>query len=121
MFSQQENQVRLCTMSNPRIERFRAMVERFPDRSPPRFSLARALHDDDDFAAAAPHYAEALRLQPDLMMAALHRAECLFELRRWSDAREAAEAALRMAQQQGHTGPQADASALLDDIADELG
>lgn len=103
-----------------RITRFQAMVERFPERAPPRFSLARALHDADNHAAAEGHYAEALKLQPDLMMAAMHRAECLFELGRFEDAREAAQVALSMALKQGHTGPQADAENLLEEIADEL-
>jgi len=107
-------------MTDPRIDRFEKMVERFPDRSPPRFSLARALHDAGRHADAEPHYARALELQPDLMMAALHRAECLVELDRYEEARTAAMAAREMAQKQGHTGPYADADELLEDIADEL-
>jgi tetratricopeptide (TPR) repeat protein len=106
---------------NDRIKRFEAMVERFADRAPPRFSLARALHDAERHADAEPHYAEALRLQPDLMMAAMHRAECLFETGRFEEARTAAQLALSMALKQGHTGPQADAENLLEEIADELG
>ena len=107
-------------MSNDRIARFTAMVERFPDRSPPRFSLARALQDSGEYQAAVGHYAEALRLQPDLMMAALHRAQCFFELSQFEEAKAAAEQALQLAVKQGHTGPQADANELLEDIADEL-
>lgn len=105
-------------MNDPRIARFQALVERFPDKSPPRFSLARALHDADEHAKAAPHYAEALRMQPDLMMAALHHAECLMELGELEGARESAEKALALALKQGHTGPQADAESLLEDIED---
>ncbi len=106
-------------MSNERITRFTAMVERFPDRSPPRFSLARALQDNEDYVAAAQHYAKALELQPDMMMAALHRAECLFEVRDFAQAEQAAHRALELAIKQGHTGPQADAENLLEEIADE--
>ncbi len=108
-------------MTDPRIARFEKIVERFPDRSPPRFSLARALQDAGRHADAEPHYEEALRLQPDLMMAALHRAECLLELQRYEEAKAAAVTARDMAVRQGHTGPKADAEALLEDIADELG
>ena len=96
------------------------MVERFPDKAPPRFSLARALQDVEDWAGAEEHYSEALRLQPDLMMAALHRAECLMELGRFAEAQGPAQEALRLARAQGHSGPLADAEGLLADIADEL-
>jgi len=106
--------------TDPRIARFAAMVQRFPDRSPPRFSLARALHDAGDHAAAEREYAVAVQLQPDLMMAALHRAECLVELGRWQEAGEMAEKARDLAVEQGHSGPLADAEELMLDIADEL-
>jgi len=104
----------------PRIARFEAMVARFPDRSPPRFSLARALQDAGELAAAVPHYARAAELQPDLMMAWLHHAECLLGLQRFAEALPIAEEARRLAVTQGHEGPLADATELLEDLADEL-
>lgn len=107
--------------SDPRvIDRFRAMTERFPDRAEPRFSLARALQDAGENAAAAEHYGVACELQPDLMMAWLHRAECLIELGRPDQARPAAVRARDLAIAQGHTGPRLDADELLEELDDEL-
>lgn len=103
---------------SPALVRALALVERYPDRSPPRFSLGRALHDAGRIAEAEGHYAEAARLQPDLMMAWLHHAECLVELGRPAEARVCATEALRLARVQGHTGPQAEAEDLLDAVAD---
>lgn len=108
-------------MSDPRIDRFRAMVERFPDRSPPRFSLARALHDAGQHAEAVEHYAAAAQLQPDLMMAWLHKGECLIELNQLDAAEEAVAESLRLAVAQGHDGPQVEARELLDEIEDLRG
>lgn len=104
-----------------RADRFRAMVERFPDRAEPRFSLARALQDAGDHAAAQAHYAAAQALQPDLMMAWLHQAECLVELGRWQEAHAAASRAHELAIAQGHSVPRLDAEQLIADIDDELG
>ncbi len=106
---------------DPRIARFEAMVARFPDKSPPRFSLGRALQDAGRLADAEPHYARAAELQPDLMMAWLHRAECLMGLGRFAEAQPVAEEARRLAVAQSHEGPLADVTELLEDLADELG
>ncbi len=105
---------------DPRIARFEAMVARFPDRSPPRFSLAQALQDAGRHGDAVPHFAEAARLQPDLMMAWLRQAESLVALERYADAEPVAQEALRLALAQGHDGPEADARELLEDIEDGL-
>ena len=107
--------------SDPRIERFEAMVARFPDRSPPRFSLARALQDAGRYDAATEHYAKAAALQPDLMMAWLHWAECLMASGRYDEVREPAERARALAVSQGHEGPLADVTELLEDLDDEVG
>ena len=103
-----------------RVDRFRAMIERFPARAEPRFSLGRALQDAGDHAAAEPQYAAAHELQPDLMMAWLHQAECLLELGRLSEARAAAKEAHGLAVSQGHSVPRQDAEQLMADIDDEL-
>ena len=103
-----------------RVDRFRAMIERFPDRAEPRFSLARALQDAGDHAAAEVHYASAQALQPELMMAWLHQAECLVELGNLADARVAASRAHELAVAQGHSVPRQEAEQLIADIDDEL-
>ncbi|HAN30666.1 MAG TPA: hypothetical protein DCQ06_03630 [Myxococcales bacterium] len=108
-------------MTDPRIERFRKLVERFPDRSPPRFSLARALHDAGQHEEAAGLYADAYRLQPDLMMAWLHAGECLLEIGRFDEAETVTQKALALAKSQGHESPQAEAIELLDEIEDLRG
>lgn len=102
------------------VERAQAMVERFPDRAPPHFSLGRALQDAGDAASAEQAYAAAARLQPDLMMAWLHRAECLWEMQQAEAAKECAEQARQLAVAQGHSGPLEEADELLEVIADFL-
>ncbi|MCO4764041.1 MAG: hypothetical protein KC502_21190 [Myxococcales bacterium] len=103
------------------ISRFQALVERFPERSPPRFSLGRALQDAGQMAAAAEQYGHAARLQPDLMMAWLHQAECLLAVGDLAVAKTSAEQARKLAVGQGHEGPLADVTELLEDIEDEMG
>ncbi len=102
------------------IERFRAMTVRFPDSELPWFSLGRALHEARQFAEAAVAFDAACARRPDMMMAWLHAAECLAADRRWSEARERASEAHRLAVGQGHSGPQADATALIEEVDDEL-
>lgn len=102
------------------IERARMMTERFPDRAPPHFSLGRALQDAGDFAGAEASYARAAELQPDLMMAWLHRGTCLWELQRAEEARDCADRARKLAVSQGHSGPLDEADELLEAIADFL-
>ncbi|MEY3013109.1 MAG: Tetratricopeptide repeat [Pseudomonadota bacterium] len=107
-------------MTEAALQRARAMVERFPDRAPPHFSLARALHDLGRFDEAQQAYARAAELQPDLMMAWLHRGECLLELQRAEEARSCAEQARALARSQGHSGPLGEAEELLELVADFL-
>jgi tetratricopeptide (TPR) repeat protein len=102
-----------------RITKARGLVERFGDRSPPHFSLGRALHDAGDWSGAEVSYNEAARLQPDLLMAWLHRAECLLEIGRLDDAAACATHARNLAKSQGHSGPLAEADELLDAIAEQ--
>ncbi len=101
-----------------RIEKARALAVRFPDRAPPHFSLGRALQDAGAWAEALTHYRRAAALQPDLMMAHLHAAECALALGDASLARVDAEAAQRLARQQGHSGPLVEATSLLEAIDD---
>lgn len=101
-----------------RLERFRQMAARFPDRSVPHFSLAQALQESGDLAGADAAYAEACRLQPDFMLAYLQHAACLVELGARDRARIAAEKARDLAVAQKHSGPLADAEELLEDLED---
>lgn len=96
-----------------RIAKARSLVDRFADRSPPHFSLGRALHDANNCAEAELSYAIAARLQPDLLMAWLHRAECLLEIGRLHEAEACATQAYKLAKSQGHSGPLAEAEELL--------
>lgn len=99
--------------------RARALVTRYPDRAPPHFGLGLLLERRRAWAEAAESYAEAARLQPDLMMAWLSRATCLRQLGDVAAARGCAGQALALARQQGHKGPAADAAALLAELDDE--
>lgn len=102
-----------------RILKAKGLVERFGDRSPPHFSLGRALHDAADWAGAEASYAEAARLQPDLLMAWLHRAECLLEIGLLDEAESCATTARNLARAQGHSGPLGEADDLLEAISEQ--
>ena len=105
---------------DPKIARMRAMVERFPERSVPHFGLAQALQSAGDHAGAEASYAEAYQRQADLMMAYFRRGECLMALERFEEAREMATKTRDLAMSQSHSGPLADATEMLEEIADEL-
>ncbi|MSP93217.1 MAG: tetratricopeptide repeat protein [Myxococcales bacterium] len=102
-----------------RIATLRAMVAEDDTNELAIFSLGQALFEAGDFAAAERSFARAAALQDDLMMAWLRRAECLVRLKRPGEARPCAERGLRLAVEQKHDGPRADAGELLDEI-DEL-
>ena len=104
-----------------RTARFRAMTQEDPENELAWFSLGQALFDAGRFADALPAFAEAGRLQDDLMMAHLRQAQCLCELGRHSDAKPFAQKTRAPAIAQNHEGPREDADELLEEIDDAVG
>ena len=104
-----------------RLVKFQSMVQRFPDSEVPRFSLAQVLFEAGRFDECQATAAEVVRLRPDFLMAWLLRARSLALLERWTEAQPIAEHARGLAIAQHHSEPRADAEALLEEIAAELG
>ncbi len=108
-------------MSDPaRIQRYRAMVDRFPQSEVPRYSLASALIEAGELAEAETHLRVLLEHKPDYMMAAVQLAQILTQQERWDDALEACDAAIALAVAQDHKGPLMDCEALRDEIISEI-
>jgi tetratricopeptide (TPR) repeat protein len=70
-----------------KIEKWRKLVEKNPDNELARYSLASAFFDAGRFADAEPHFARALELKDDWVMAYILRARCLIRLGRVDEAR----------------------------------
>ena len=104
-----------------RIAKWEAMVRSFPDSDLPRFSLGQALLDAGRLAEAVAAFREVARLNPTNMMAYVHMGRALLELGRLDEAKTACEEGIRLAIDQGHSGPRADCEAMLAEIEDELG
>lgn len=88
-----------------RIAKWKALVEQNPDNELARYSLASALFDAGRFADAEPHFARALELKSDWVMAYVLRAKCLIRLGRPNDARPLLEKGRAHSLQQKHQNP----------------
>lgn len=106
-------------MTQDKIERFRAFVDRDPDNPLHAFALAQAYLEAEDHASAEATYARCLELNPDWMMAVIRRARCLVELKRWDEAREALDRGSELATKQGHDEPFEEIRLLLDELPDD--
>lgn len=74
-------------MSAEKIAKWKALVEKNPDNELARFSFGSAYLESGRFADAEPHFARALELKSDWVMAYIHRAQCLIRLGRIDEAR----------------------------------
>ncbi len=95
------------------IARWEGLLAAQPNNELARFSLAKALFDTRRFAEARGHLATALAKKPDWMVVQILLGRCDLELGDRDSAREAFRAALRLAIDQHHEGPQAEMEALL--------
>ncbi len=103
------------------IERFEAIVARFPDSEVPRYSLAgayRAAGRDEDALDQLTTICTSLK--PDYMMAWVQRTELLVALERFEDALAVCTRAIELAKAQDHKGPLMDCEALLEEIEENL-
>lgn len=103
-------------MSNPRLDTFRAMIERQPDHAMARFGLATELAKAGEHQEAAEHFATYLAAHDDEGNGWLRYAECLLELERPEDARTAIAKGIEAATRYSHGSLVGDLEALLDGV-----
>ncbi len=106
-------------MSQDKIERFAAFVERDPDNPLHAFALAQAYLEVEKHTQAEAAYARCLELNPNWMVASIRRARCLIELKRFDEARVALEHGADLATKQGHDEPFEEIRSLLDELPED--
>ncbi len=103
-------------MNDP-LARHRKLVEQFPDNELARFSLGKALFDQNQFAEAKGHFELATARKPEWMMAHILLGKCELALSNRPAAKVAFEQARRLAIEQNHEGPQAEMDQFLAELA----
>ena len=106
--------------TDPRVARFKALKERFPDSEMPRWSLATALEDSGRCDEAITEFQGLVALKPDYCIAFVHLGSCLIEEERYEEAVAALEEGKRLAIDQGHMAPQQEAEMLIEQAREEL-
>ena len=97
-------------------EKWRKLVEKNPDNELARYSLGSALFEAGQFADAEPHFARALELKPDWVMAYILRARCLIRLGRVDEARPLLAQGRTHSIQQHHDAPVEEIDAILAEL-----
>jgi Flp pilus assembly protein TadD len=100
-----------------KIDKFAALVAKNPENELARFSLGSALFEAGRFADAEPHFAKALALKGDWVMAYILRARCLIRLGRVDEARPLLATGRQHSLAQHHEAPVEE----IDEILAELG
>jgi Flp pilus assembly protein TadD len=100
-----------------KIDRFAALVAKNPQNELARFSLGSALFESGRFADAEPHFAKALALKGDWVMAYILRARCLIRIGRVDEARPLLATGRQHSLAQHHEAPVEE----IDEILAELG
>lgn len=103
-----------------KIARFQALKEKFPDNDLPRWSLATAYEDAGRLDEAITEFRELVAIKPDYCVAWVHLGACLIEEERYEEAITALEEGRRLALDQGHESPRAEADNLLEQARAEL-
>lgn len=96
-----------------RSEQFQALVTRQPDNELFRFSLAKALEEENRPAEAVPHYEYCVAKKADWMMPRILLGKLLLRLDRRAEAKPLLADALRLAIEQSHEEPAEELQALL--------
>jgi len=99
------------------IEKYRKLLEQYPNNELARFSLGKALFDAGRFDEAREQFAFALERKPDWMAVAILMGRCELARGNPAGARAVFERARRLAIEQNHEGPRAE----LDELLAELG
>lgn len=97
-----------------KVAKWSEWVAKNPQNELARYSLGTALLEAGDFAAAEPHFAQALALKPDWVMACILRAKCLIQLRRIAEAKQLLAVGRQHSIEQHHDAPVEEIDALLE-------
>jgi len=107
-------------MSTPaapsKTDKWKALVLKNPNNELARFSLASAHFDAGEFAEAEPHFARALELKDDWVVAYILRSKCLIRLGRVAEARQLLANGRSHSIAQRHDGPVEEIDALLEGL-----
>lgn len=102
---------------NPRIDKMKEMVARFPDDPRARYFLANELFKAQDWAGAAEQFAAYVQLAPGDEGAALRSLGLCYErLGKTDDARAAYERGIPVALAHGHDGLAGEIRFLLEEL-----
>ncbi len=101
-------------MPADKIAKWKPLVEQHPDHELARYSLGCAYFEAGQFADAEPHFARALELRNDWVMAYIFRAKCLIRLGRGTEAKPLLALGRSHSQAQGHDAPVEEIDALLE-------
>lgn len=102
--------------ADARIERWSRFAAQDPGNKLHQFALAGAYLQAARFAEGAQAYGRCLELDPVWMVAAIKRARCLIELRRFDEARACLDLGAQLAIDQGHDEPFAEIRELRDQL-----
>ena len=92
---------------------FRTKLEENPDNHLFRFSLSQALFEEGNLSECMDELQVCLKERPDWMIASLLLGKAKIKAGNHEDARTILEATIKMAQEQNHEGPEAEARSLL--------
>ena len=102
-------------MKDPLL-RQRELVAKHPTNELARFSLGKALFDQESFAEALEHFSQAITAKPDWMMVHILIGKCHLSLGNKPSARSSFQIARDLAIAQHHDGPLEEMDQLLADL-----
>lgn len=103
---------------NENIERYRKLLEQYPNNELARFSLGKAYFDLEQFADAKREFQLALAKKPDWMVVQILIGKCDLSLGDKPAAKTAFERARQLATEQNHEGPLAEMNEILESWKD---
>ena len=103
---------------NETIERYRKLLEQYPNNELARFSLGKAYFDLEQFADAKREFELALAKKPDWMVVQILIGKCDLAVGNKAAAKGAFEKARQLAIHQNHEGPLAEMNEILENWRD---
>ena len=103
---------------NETIERYRKLLEQFPNNELARFSLGKAYFDLEKFAEAKQEFQLAIAKKPDWMVVQILIGKCDLALGDKAAAKTSFERARQLAIEQNHEGPLAEMNEILENWKD---
>ena len=97
-------------------ELFLPKVEAQPGNALFRFSLGQALYEEGALAESVPHLQKCADSQSDWMLPRILLGKALLQMSKPEQAKPVLEAALHLAIEQNHEGPEGELRALLSDL-----